>query len=623
MIGCVGRDAFADTALSLLRREAIDLSAVAVSSRPTCCASVWVDAAGENAIVVASGANQDTRAAQMAARDLARGDWLMLQMEVPPEENWKAVSLARAAGARIMLSAAPAGPIPERVLQGIDVLLVNRIEGGMIAAAVGLDCTRPSDIVSGLTRRFGFSCIMTLGAEGAICFGPEGGFQAPALPVTPVDTAGAGDIRRHLCASRSAARAWRTRCAASAGAAGLHQARRPADLPYVKEIDAASQARRQQAFVSRDLPLSRQKFPNGSQIFPVHPPIRCDSAQNRLVPREGNSTAGETGRPRVTAQAMTGAAEAPQYPTPPRAPSQTTVTMRPERRSPFPTPPSCQAPNTSATAAICMPPMQPADIVVRGYFTADPAPDGNRRRDAVSPEIVDSFTVPSTAGRYAQLGAPASRLQIGGSRSQRPGVRRPGGRHAGQLGTGDPSGATWSRRRPATRSHPAGRPDDLRDRPRRGALDRSPSTRRTIPASLLLDAEGVFIFTSGLVAKKDPSRMTVNTPVALIGIRGTVVTGLDDLGGQFTVNGDRDRGQRRQRDHGPVGRDHPGDQHQRTPAPSSCSPSNTPRSTKRSPAWRRASTCSGSRRRNAAAAPGQGRCPAGSVGQAWRPAGRT
>lgn len=243
MIGCVGRDAFADTALSLLRREAIDLSAVAVSSRPTCCASVWVDAAGENAIVVASGANQDTRASQMAARDLARGDWLMLQMEVPLEENWKAVSLARAAGARIMLSAAPAGPIPERVLHGIDVLLVNQIEGSMIAAAVGLDCSRPSDIVSGLTRRFGFSCIMTLGAEGAICFGPEGGFQAPALSVTPVDTTGAGDaFAGILCASleRGASMAEAVRRASAGAALACTKLGAQPSLPYVKEIDAAA-----------------------------------------------------------------------------------------------------------------------------------------------------------------------------------------------------------------------------------------------------------------------------------------------------------------------------------------------------------------------------------------------
>ena len=90
MIGCVGRDAFADTALSLLRREALDLSGVGISPRPTCCASVCVDDAGENAIVVASGANLDVRASQMAGRALRRGDWLVLQMEVPPDENWKA-----------------------------------------------------------------------------------------------------------------------------------------------------------------------------------------------------------------------------------------------------------------------------------------------------------------------------------------------------------------------------------------------------------------------------------------------------------------------------------------------------------------------------------------------------
>jgi ribokinase len=142
-----------------------------------------------------------------------------------------------------MLSAAPAGPIPERVLQGIDVLLVNQIEGGMTAAAVGLDCTRPSDIVSGLTRRFGFSCIMTLGAEGAICFGPEGGFQAPALSVTPVDTTGAGDaFAGILCASleRGARMADAVRRASAGAALACTKLGAQPSLPYVKEIDAAA-----------------------------------------------------------------------------------------------------------------------------------------------------------------------------------------------------------------------------------------------------------------------------------------------------------------------------------------------------------------------------------------------
>lgn len=243
MIGCVGRDAFADTALSLLRREALDLSGVGISPRPTCCASVCVDDAGENAIVVASGANLDVRASQMAGRTLRRGDWLVLQMEVPPDENWKAASLARSAGARIMLSAAPAGRIPERVLHGIDVLLVNRIEGRMVAEAAGVAAAKPADIVSSLTKRYGFSCIMTLGAEGAICFGPDGGFLVPALPVSTVDTTGAGDaFAGVLCASldkgfdmKEAVR----RASAGAALACTKLGAQPS-LPYAREIEAAA-----------------------------------------------------------------------------------------------------------------------------------------------------------------------------------------------------------------------------------------------------------------------------------------------------------------------------------------------------------------------------------------------
>ena len=49
--------------------------------------------------------------------------------------------------------------------------------------------------------------------------------------------------------------------------------------------------------------------------------------------------------------------------------------------------------------------------------------------------------------------------------------------------------------------------------------------------------KGVFIFSSGQIAKTDNTDMTVSTPVATIGIRGTEVAGrVDDQGGsQFTV----------------------------------------------------------------------------------------
>lgn len=183
-------------------------------------------------------------------------------------------------------------------------------------------------------------------------------------------------------------------------------------------------------------------------------------------------------------------------------------------------------------------------IVVRGYFTADPPPDlvtadGAR---AASPEMIESFVVPSTAGQYAQLGLPASGPQIGqvSELSGRVFAVRADGTRV-ELGTGDPlyqgdvietaAGDSAVRILLVDQTTFAIGPDA------RLALDElafNPQDHSGEVSFSML--KGVFIFTSGLVAKKDPSHMTVNTPVALIGIRGTVVTGnLDDLGGQFTV----------------------------------------------------------------------------------------
>lgn len=183
-------------------------------------------------------------------------------------------------------------------------------------------------------------------------------------------------------------------------------------------------------------------------------------------------------------------------------------------------------------------------IVVRGYFAAEPPPtlvteDGAR---AAAPELVEPFVVSSTPGQYAQLGAPASGPQIG-QVSEMNGavyaVRADGTRV--ELGTGEPlyqgdvvetvGDGSAVRILLVDQTTFALGPDA------RLALDEmtyDPQDQSgEVSVSML---KGVFIFTSGLVAKQDPSQMTVNTPVALIGIRGTVVTGnLDDLGGQFTV----------------------------------------------------------------------------------------
>ncbi len=193
LIGTVGTDAFADTALSLLRDSGVDVSAVAKSNRPTCCATVWVDRHGENSIVVASGANLDTAAGQLAEAAPGPGDWLVLQMEVPLSENWAAARQTKAMGGGIILSVAPAAPVPEEILAEVDILLVNEIEGTAVADAIGLPARDPEPLLADLSDRFGLTAIMTLGKRGAIAIGPDGGVEVPALPIAAADTTGAGD----------------------------------------------------------------------------------------------------------------------------------------------------------------------------------------------------------------------------------------------------------------------------------------------------------------------------------------------------------------------------------------------------------------------------------------------
>jgi len=221
MVGCVGQDAFADIALHDLADANVDLSSIRQTPSPTGCAAVMVDAKGENSIVVASGANLDTKAAQIPEDALRSGDFLVLQMEVPHEENWTAVRRAHASGTITMLSVAPVAPVPLEILDMVDYVLVNEVEGRAIAETSdngGIDRLQLPGVLS---RRHGFLCVMTLGSDGAIAANGNTEWRIPALQVKEVvDTTGAGDAFAG-CFATAMSRGWDVDAAlrfASAGA---------------------------------------------------------------------------------------------------------------------------------------------------------------------------------------------------------------------------------------------------------------------------------------------------------------------------------------------------------------------------------------------------------------------
>lgn len=182
LVGAVGDDSFAAIGLDLLRRDGVDLGLVATVERPTGCATITVGPGGENQIAVASGGNLLARAAQVPDRLLGAQTVVMLQREVSGDENAALIARARARGARIVLSLAPAGPIEPARLKDIDIIIANDGEAATLGA--------PQSIA----RRLRQALVVTRGAEGATAFLADGQrISVRALAVEPVDTTGAGD----------------------------------------------------------------------------------------------------------------------------------------------------------------------------------------------------------------------------------------------------------------------------------------------------------------------------------------------------------------------------------------------------------------------------------------------
>ncbi len=191
--GAVGQDAAADAALGLLREGNVDLSGVETVEMPTGAAFIGVDAKGQNQIIVTAGANLKAKAASLEHHLWSKADILLLQCETPETECIAVAKAAAACGARIILNAAPAGPVSADLIDLLDVLIVNEHEAIVLSVSLDWEERDPDLIAARVDRELGIACIATLGAEG--CIGWSGGVRrsVPAPEVRVVDTVAAGD----------------------------------------------------------------------------------------------------------------------------------------------------------------------------------------------------------------------------------------------------------------------------------------------------------------------------------------------------------------------------------------------------------------------------------------------
>jgi ribokinase len=240
MVGCLGDDAYGDERLADLGREGVDTSGVRrLAGSASGVALIGVDAAGQNSIMVASGANALAGVEMATALPLAAGDVLLTQLELPLPVVAAGLATARRAGTLVLLNAAPMHPTAADLLPDLDLLVVNEVEAAdLLGESVAVTETAT---LARLAKRGPRRIVVTLGKEGAVVWEDGQMARVPALPVEPVDTTGAGDTFCGVLAAGLAAGddlAAAVRRAVVAGGLAVTRAGAQSSLPRRAEIDA-------------------------------------------------------------------------------------------------------------------------------------------------------------------------------------------------------------------------------------------------------------------------------------------------------------------------------------------------------------------------------------------------
>ncbi len=186
LVGRIGRDDHGEACHADLDAGGVHLQHLGRSDLPTGVAEILVDARGENLIAVASGANADVPAGEVAAALDALGGpdtVVVVNLELLDDAVAAAAEGARRTGATLVVNAAPVRPLVPELFEARPVLTLNEHE--VAALSEGADA---------LLEAGARAVVVTAGARGCTLHRPGAApLHVPVIPVEVVDTTGAGD----------------------------------------------------------------------------------------------------------------------------------------------------------------------------------------------------------------------------------------------------------------------------------------------------------------------------------------------------------------------------------------------------------------------------------------------
>ncbi len=197
MVTKVGDDTFGDDTIAGLRGVGIDIRHVGkVAGRSSGVATILVEPSGENRILIVKGANDDLTPedVERAAADLRACDLILLQLEIPVETVYAALAFGARHGIATLLNPGPAlATLDVERIRHATFLVPNETELRILTGLPVESLDEVEAAARSLMARGIGTVIVTLGARGALLVEAGGSTKVPPVPVTPVDTTGAGD----------------------------------------------------------------------------------------------------------------------------------------------------------------------------------------------------------------------------------------------------------------------------------------------------------------------------------------------------------------------------------------------------------------------------------------------
>ncbi|MFD7525331.1 ribokinase [Paenibacillus chitinolyticus] len=194
MAGGLGVDSFGADIRRGLAEDNIILDYVADQPCMTGLALITVDGAGENNIILSSGANGRYGEEEIDQLDLSGFDVILLQNEISSAANQRVLDKAAEKHIPVFMNPAPIDGFDRSQLRKVAFLILNEVEAEVLSGVRIEGSSQALEAGKKLLNDGIPHLIITLGSKGSIYMDQSGGqITFPAFSVDVVDTTAAGD----------------------------------------------------------------------------------------------------------------------------------------------------------------------------------------------------------------------------------------------------------------------------------------------------------------------------------------------------------------------------------------------------------------------------------------------